>query len=132
MKPWIDRLRSRTAAFVHDLATVPVAWLGAYWLRFNLGAIPEPFLDRALTALPLVLLIQATIFWVFGLYRGIWRFASLPDLMRIAKGALAGTALTSLPYSSSTVCRGYRVPFLCCTWDYRCCCWPARACSTGS
>ncbi|WP_133512154.1 polysaccharide biosynthesis protein [Candidatus Thiosymbion oneisti] len=93
MKPWVDRLRSRTAAFVHDLATVPVAWLCAYWLRFNLGVIPEPFLDRALTALPLVLLIQASVFWVFGLYRGIWRFASLPDLMRIAKAVLAGTAL---------------------------------------
>ncbi len=62
-------------------------WLG--WLRFNLGAIPEPFLDRALTALPLVLLIQALVFWVFWLYRGIWRFASLPDLMRIAKAVLA-------------------------------------------
>jgi len=59
MKPWVDRLRSRTVAFFHNLAMVPVAWFFAYWLRFNLGAVPEPFLDRALTALPLVLLIQA-------------------------------------------------------------------------
>ena len=93
MKPWIDRLRSRTAAFVHDLTMVPVAWLGAHWLHFNLGAIPELFLDRALMALPLVLFIQALVFWVFGLYRGIWRFASLPDLMRITKAVLAGMVL---------------------------------------
>lgn len=93
MKPWIDRLRSRTAAFVHDLAMVPIAWLLAYWLRFNLGEIPDSFLERALLSLPLVVLIQGTVFWLFGLYRGVWRFASMPDLVRIGKAVLAGTAL---------------------------------------
>ena len=34
------RFRSRTAAFTHDLLVIPAAWLGAYWLRFNLGVIP--------------------------------------------------------------------------------------------
>ena len=62
-------------------------------MRFNFGVILEHFLDQALTALPLVLLIQASVFWLFGLYRGIWRFASLPDLMRITKAVLTGTAL---------------------------------------
>jgi len=93
MTPWLDRLRSRTAAFSHDLATVPVAWLLAYWLRFNLGEIPDPFLNAALLVLPLVILVQGTVFWIFGLYRGIWRFASLPDLMRIGKAVLTGSAL---------------------------------------
>jgi FlaA1/EpsC-like NDP-sugar epimerase len=93
MSPWVDRLRSRTAAFTHDLAMVPTAWLLAYWLRFNLGDIPDPYLDAALMGLPLAILIQTAVFWVFGLYRGIWRFASLSDLMRIAKAVLAGTAL---------------------------------------
>ena len=93
MKPWVDRLRSRTAAFAHDVVMVPVAWLLAYWLRFNLGEIPDPYLRWALTALPLVILIQAAVFWTFGLYRGVWRFASMPDLTRIAKAVLVGTAL---------------------------------------
>jgi len=94
VKPWVDRLRSRTAAFIHDLVIIPVAWLLAYWLRFNLGDIPGEFLDGALMALPLVILIQGTVNWLFGLYRGVWRFASLPDLTRIIKAVLAGTALT--------------------------------------
>jgi len=96
MSPLFDRLRSRTAAFVHDLLTIPVAWFAAYWLRFNLGFIPPAFLDGALDALPWVVLIQGTIYWLFGLYRGVWRFASLPDLVRIAGAALAGTALVVL------------------------------------
>lgn len=93
MKPWVDRLRSRTAAFTHDLLMVPVAWFLAYWLRFNLGDIPDAYLERALLALPLVVLIQGGVFWLFGLYRGVWRFASLPDLMRITKAVLGGTAV---------------------------------------
>jgi len=94
MKPWIDRLRSRTAAFAHDLVMIPAAWMLAYWLRFNLGEIPPEFLRGALVSLPLVVATQGGANWLFGLYRGIWRFASLPDLMRILKAVLSGTALT--------------------------------------
>ncbi len=93
MNPMIDRLRTRTAAFAHDVLTVPVSWLLAYWLRFNLDQVPPEFVSGALHSLPWVILIQGTIYWQFGLYRGVWRFASLPDLVRISKAALAGTAL---------------------------------------
>ena len=93
MNPLIDRLRSRTAAFAHDLLTIPVAWLLAYWLRFNLDSIPPEFLSSALHSLPWVMLIQGAVYWLFGLYRGVWRFASLPDLVRITKAVLAGTLL---------------------------------------
>jgi len=93
MNPMIDRLRSRTAAFTHDLLTIPVAWFAAYWLRFNLDQVPPDFMAGALRSLPWVLLIQGSVYWLFGLYRGVWRFASLPDLVRITKAVLAGTAL---------------------------------------
>ncbi len=89
------RLRSRMAAILHDLAMIPVAWLGAYWLRFNLESIPEPFLRHAFYALPVVIAVQAGFFWYFGLYRGIWRFASLPDLMRIARAVLMGMVISA-------------------------------------
>jgi FlaA1/EpsC-like NDP-sugar epimerase len=94
MKPIFERLRSRTAAFIHDLLMVPVAWLLAYWTRFNLETIPPRFLDAALGWLPLVMLISGLLYWGFGLYRGVWRFASLPDLIRIGKATLAATLAT--------------------------------------
>ena len=37
-----------------------------------------------------ILIIQTTFFIFFGLYRGVWRFASVPDLIRIIKSALFG------------------------------------------
>jgi FlaA1/EpsC-like NDP-sugar epimerase len=84
-----------TAAFAHDLVACGAAWLGAFWLRFNLE-IPEPYLGEALRSLFLVVPIHATAFWGFGLYRGIWRFASLPDLRRIILAVgVAGIAVPS-------------------------------------
>jgi FlaA1/EpsC-like NDP-sugar epimerase len=89
-------LRSRTAAFVHDAAMIPVAWLGAYWLRFNLDGIPVEYWRQALAMLPLALAIQGGLFWHFGLYRGVWRFASVPDLVRIVQAVLAGVVVTAV------------------------------------
>ncbi len=87
------RLRQPLIVFLHDLLMVPAAWLGAFWLRFNLGEIPAEFVAGALRSLPLVLVAQALVFWSFGLYRGVWRFASLPDIMRILKAVVVGAML---------------------------------------
>jgi len=78
-------------AFAHDVLMVPAAWFGAYWLRFNLETVPAAFLEKAVNILPLVLVLQLATFWYFGLYRGIWRFASVPDLVRIGKAVATGT-----------------------------------------
>jgi FlaA1/EpsC-like NDP-sugar epimerase len=69
-----------------DLVVVSLAWASGYALRFNFD-IPEAYLDQLFSALPLLLLAQALIFHFMGLYRGIWIFASLPDLVRILKAA---------------------------------------------
>jgi len=90
------RLRSRGTAFVHDLLMIPAAWLGAFWLRFNLGVIPEEILAQAFRLLPVIVLVQGSVFLYFGLYRGVWRFASVPDLVRIIQAVVVGVALCAL------------------------------------
>ncbi len=80
---------------MHDLAAIVAAWLGAYLLRFNLSLPPE-FQGAALSTLIWVAPLQAALFWYFGLYRGIWRFASLPDLKRILKAVGVAAVATSL------------------------------------
>jgi FlaA1/EpsC-like NDP-sugar epimerase len=83
-------------AFAHDVAAAGLAWVAAFWLRFNLD-IPGSFGDIMWDRLPWVVAVYAILFWAFGLYRGLWRFASLPDLQRILLavgiGALAVPAL---------------------------------------
>jgi FlaA1/EpsC-like NDP-sugar epimerase len=82
-------------AFVHDTCAAALAWAALYWLRFNLDP-PEPFLADMWRTLAWILPLQAAIFVVLGLYRGLWRFASLPDLQRIVLAAALGAVLIPL------------------------------------
>ncbi|MFX1671534.1 nucleoside-diphosphate sugar epimerase/dehydratase [Paraburkholderia sp. A2WS-5] len=84
-------------AFVFDLCAVTAAWLGAYMIRFN-GPVPADFWSGAIRALVWVIPVYGLMFRLFGLYRGIWVFASLPDLLRISK-ALGGGALAVMVLS---------------------------------
>ena len=89
-------INNRALAIFHDLAMIPVAWFGAYWLRFNLGVIPGEYLSAAIEILAIVVVIQAIAFRYYGLYRGVWRFASVPDLIRICKAVLMGMAFSAV------------------------------------
>jgi len=89
-------IRTSRAAFLHDVLWVPVALFFAYWMRFNLDVIPENFLWGYVWMLAVSWPVQTLAFKYFGLYRGIWRFASIPDLMRILQAVVVGAAITVL------------------------------------
>ena len=91
LRPYI-----RTGVFLHDVLMIPAAWYLAYWLRFNLGTIPENSLQVATLMLPVVIVCQSFSYVVFGLYRGIWRFASLYDFIRIGKSVYVGALIATL------------------------------------
>ncbi len=50
---------------------------------------------RRLDTLAWVLPIYGTVLLFSGLYRGLWLFASLPDLIRIAKAVIVGGAIVA-------------------------------------
>ncbi|MDQ3186976.1 MAG: polysaccharide biosynthesis protein [Pseudomonadota bacterium] len=81
-------------AFVHDVAAAVVAWGLAYSFRFNFE-IPSSYVASLKEILPWVIPIHAAAFLWFGLYRGLWHYASLPDLRRILFAVLA--AATTMP-----------------------------------
>src|SRR6202008_3333448 len=64
----------------------------------------EMLFDR----LPWVLGIHAAVFWALGLYRGLWRFASLPDLKRIL--IAVGIAALAVPALFAMARVGFPVP----------------------
>src|SRR5512132_3547262 len=82
-------------AFAHDVAAAGVAWLAMYWLRFNLDQ-HVPYLTDMLWTLAWIMPLQGGIFLAFGLYRGLWRFASVLDLQRIVLAAALGAVLVPL------------------------------------
>jgi len=82
-------------AFAHDVCAAALAWVAMYWLRFNLD-IPEPFQADMWRTLAWIVPLQAGIFLALGLYRGLWRFASIVDLQRIVLAAGLGAILVPL------------------------------------
>ncbi len=78
------------AVFTFDLAAAACAWGLAFMARFN-GDIPPEYLDMMASGLLVLIPVQALIFRASGLYRGIWIFASLPDLLRMLRAVATST-----------------------------------------
>ncbi len=72
------------SAFLHDFTAAVLAWILAYLLRFNFN-IPAQFMPSLLYIAAWAVPLQVFCFLQFGLYKGVWRFASLPDLQRVLK-----------------------------------------------
>lgn len=75
-------LARRLVACAHDIGALVLCWYAAYWMRFNFD-VPGDFLRGAKLSLPLLIVSHVPLYWVMGLYRGIWRYASVMDLRRI-------------------------------------------------
>jgi len=73
-----------TTIILHDVLMATVAWTLAFLLRFefNIETLESvAYWQVLLITLPIHLVIS----YSFGLYRGLWRFASIPDLWNIIK-----------------------------------------------
>ena len=80
------------SAILHDATAVLIAWMLAFVLRFNFS-IPAEHLKSMWLSMAWILPIQLSLFILFGLYKGIWRFASTVDLTRILMAVLVGAVL---------------------------------------
>jgi FlaA1/EpsC-like NDP-sugar epimerase len=85
--------RRTLAAFLHDVFATALMWLAAYWIRFNFD-IPGEFFDGLWRVMLWVVPIYATVYLLLGLYRGIWRYASMDDLRRLLIAVALGAVAT--------------------------------------
>lgn len=90
---WFHRISGRgLIAFCHDIVMAGLSYLVALYLRTGLTDYQlstELVVEGALA----MTFIGACVFWVSGLYRGVWRYASMDDLMAITR-AVTITILT--------------------------------------
>lgn len=86
-------LTNRFIVLGHDALMVMVAWLMAFWLRYNLTEFSHRTWIVALHTLPIIVAVQMLAAVWCGCYRGMWRFASLPDLIRIVKAVMIGAII---------------------------------------
>jgi len=81
-----------------DLVLFAMAFVGAYLLRFDFTLEPV-YRAQILRLLPFLLPGKILIFFLFGMYRGMWRYTSLNDLWRLVQASF----LAMLFYISATL-----------------------------
>src|SRR6266540_3949650 len=80
-----DKWKKRGFVFALDISLTLIAWIGAIWLSGSYF-----FIKLNSTSISLLVVMQSLIYILCGLYRGVWRFASIPDLIRIVRAVLIG------------------------------------------
>ncbi|MEZ5741565.1 MAG: nucleoside-diphosphate sugar epimerase/dehydratase [Burkholderiaceae bacterium] len=85
----------RLTAMAFDLASLVAAWAFCFSLAWGFQ-VPGSLLPTLLAGLAVVVPSYFAIFIALGLYRGIWRYASLHDLRQIGITVLLGTLLSTM------------------------------------
>ncbi|HWU78233.1 MAG TPA: nucleoside-diphosphate sugar epimerase/dehydratase, partial [Rhodanobacter sp.] len=94
LRKFVGYIHPRMAVVLHDLLVTVLAWWVAKLLRYTLR--PDEIVSFQLLEFPIVLLVQGLIFRWTGLYKSVWRFASLPDLWNIVRAAVIGALAIGL------------------------------------
>ena len=78
----------------HDILMAAISFLLSVYLRIGLSGF-EVYPKEWAFAVLMFTLICACVFWPSGLYRGVWRYASLNDLWAITKAVTTATLIFS-------------------------------------
>jgi UDP-GlcNAc:undecaprenyl-phosphate GlcNAc-1-phosphate transferase len=82
--------KRRLAEVLLDVSLVLIAYYGAWRLRFE-GPEWSQYSSKFVQSLPIALAIQMIALFVFGAYRGAWRYFGLMDGVAFAKAIGTGT-----------------------------------------
>lgn len=85
----------QAAATVHDMIAAALALIGAFFLRLGPEALPLFATQSFWLKCAFFVVIAAVISRLVGLNRGLWRYASVPDMIAIVKTGV----LTALVFS---------------------------------
>ena len=83
-----------------DIMAVLAASFGSLFLRFefDFDAIMKPFLENYIDIIPFTVIISLAFFWIFKLYKSVWRYASANEMVNI------GLATTSAAIAQTIFC----------------------------
>ncbi|MBD3385899.1 NAD-dependent epimerase/dehydratase family protein [candidate division KSB1 bacterium] len=71
--------------FFLDLCFIALAYYIAFILRFD-ASIPNDYSQAMLASFPVVVVVYSFVFFLFGNYKGLWRYSSVQDLFLIFCG----------------------------------------------
>ena len=89
------RNRNFWIIFVIDVGLVCASYVLAYIIRFE-GDIPPEQMALLVKTLPWIVLLKIALFAWIGLYRGMWRYTSIADLINIIIAAVISAGAIAL------------------------------------
>ncbi|MEZ4535387.1 MAG: hypothetical protein R3D26_10360 [Cyanobacteriota/Melainabacteria group bacterium] len=75
-----------------DCGVLAVALLGSYLIRFD-GHIAEPYWYQLSVYAPLTITMMLLSNWAFGVYRRLWRYTGLTEVMELFCSVLSVTTI---------------------------------------
>src|SRR5271168_3574025 len=89
----VSRVRwMRLLQIVLDGAVIAFAFVAAYMIRFD-GRIGSPYLEQIIIFTPLVVILKLSANWIFGVYRRLWRYTGLTEVMELGCSMASVTTL---------------------------------------
>jgi UDP-GlcNAc:undecaprenyl-phosphate GlcNAc-1-phosphate transferase len=80
-----------------DMCLIGIAWYGAWSLRFGPFTSPsDPQFLMMVETLPIVIALKIGVFLASGVYRGLWRYTSLSDLIGIARAVVIASVVAAV------------------------------------
>jgi FlaA1/EpsC-like NDP-sugar epimerase len=96
-KNWKNTTRNilvrRAFIWAAQIIMFALSGLAAFLLRFDFS-IPQAYLHQLAEALAIWIGVKTIVFRIAKLDRGLWHFVSLPDIVRVGAGNLAGSAIS--------------------------------------
>lgn len=90
----LKKIKYKLPVFLYDILAIPIAWFTAYAFRYNLQPYSKAIISsHSLHSLVLLMAVQTISFYYFRTYRGVWRFFSLNDLIRLFKATFTAVVL---------------------------------------
>ena len=87
--------RRRIFELIFDLLLIGVSYYLAFWTRYGLN-MTSTSMSLFLTSWPIALGISYGSFYLLGVYRGVWRYIGINDLIRYVGAAIIAGSLTSV------------------------------------
>jgi FlaA1/EpsC-like NDP-sugar epimerase len=94
MKPLQIDIRP-VAAALYDAIAIALAFFGAA-LLLDVNGLAEAEITAIFAVLTVAVPLQLGVNVLFGLYQGVWRYTSLPDIQRIVVSVTAGTVVVEV------------------------------------
>jgi len=85
----VPALRKRALIFTVQLLVVLATYAASFIARFDFvpSSVPQVQWEMFLQGVPILVLLRMGALWYFNLYRGLWRYVSVFDLVQIAKAS---------------------------------------------